>query len=449
MVSMSNLYKLLPFWCLSMMSNDAHRQALQPAIPVRDIQIVGTASSTFASILQVHELVGGSVLVNDPIARRLLRLDAKMTEALIVLDSISVGDNSYGPLSSSLISYTGDSSIFVDRLSTALVMIDPQGRISRKFAGPTSAPAFRALYSGAVFATPSGTLILRVATDPAQTVTLLDAQAGRKVTVARPDSAVLVRYSFETRALDSLARVKQHRGPRISMEISTSGLTLRAQVPPIENVDDWTVLPDGTIALIRGGDYHVDLLNPVGARRESSKLPYLWQRLTDVEKVRLRDSTNRTWKALQDEAIAKSGATTALTVVRDALMATTGTDGGVPTQTPTSRASGAPDPSQRASILVEAIAKDEMPDFYPSISSSTARADRVGNIWILPRAAADSRKGELVYDLVNPALSLFARVRLPLGRSVIGFGANGAVYLVSRFGDGRWVLERATVDLPH
>ena len=444
---MSSLSKLLPLWCLSLTSSDAHRQEFQRAIPVRDVQIVQTASTTFASILQVHELVGGSTLVNDPIARQLLRLDAKMAEVLIALDSMNVGDSSYGPLPSSLISYTGDSSIFVDRSSTALVMIDPQGRISRKFAGPTSAPAFRALYSGPVFATPSGALILRVATDPNQTVTLLDAQAGRNVTVARPDSAVLVRYSFETRALDSLARVKQHRGPRISMEISTSGQTLRAQVLPIENVDDWTVLPDGTIALIRGADYHVELLDPVGARRESSKLPYPWQRLTDVAKGRLRDSTNRMWRALQDETIAKIGATRALAIVRDALIATTVTDGGVPTQAP--RSSGAPDPPQRASIVVEAIAVNEMPEFYPSISSSTARADRVGNVWILPRASDHSRKGELVYDLVNPSLSLFVRVRLPLGRSVIGFGANGAVYLVSRNSDGRWVLARATVDLPH
>lgn len=76
------------------------------------------------------------------------------------------------------------------------------------------------------------------------------------------------------------------------------------------------------------------------------------------------------------------------------------------------------------------------------------RADLDNNLWILPSTSARSLQGELVYDVVNRQGVLFQRVRVPLGRSIAGFGRGGVVYLQS--GDIRtgFHLERTRLGEP-
>jgi hypothetical protein len=73
------------------------------------------------------------------------------------------------------------------------------------------------------------------------------------------------------------------------------------------------------------------------------------------------------------------------------------------------------------------------------------KADLDGNLWILPTTSAQSKKGELVYDVVNPKSGLIQRVRLPLGRSITGFGTGGVVFLVSGDRTNGFYLERTRV----
>jgi len=72
-------------------------------------------------------------------------------------------------------------------------------------------------------------------------------------------------------------------------------------------------------------------------------------------------------------------------------------------------------------------------DYRPPIGINSTIADRDGNLWILPRVSTLSKNGELVYDVVSSEGKLFQRVRLPVGRSIAGFGKGGVVYL--QFGD--------------
>ena len=86
----------------------------------------------------------------------------------------------------------------------------------------------------------------------------------------------------------------------------------------------------------------------------------------------------------------------------------------------------------------------DLPDYYPPIRQGAALGDADGNVWILPATSAQSKAGELVYDVVNGRGTLTHRVRLPLGRSIAGFGRAGVVYLMSKEGVG-WRLERAVL----
>jgi hypothetical protein len=85
----------------------------------------------------------------------------------------------------------------------------------------------------------------------------------------------------------------------------------------------------------------------------------------------------------------------------------------------------------------------DIPDYYPAVRTSSAIPDVDGNLWILPTTSARSRNGELVYDVVNLKGELFQRVRLPLGRSIVGFGKGGVVFLQSGDRTNGFYLERA------
>ena len=87
----------------------------------------------------------------------------------------------------------------------------------------------------------------------------------------------------------------------------------------------------------------------------------------------------------------------------------------------------------------------EIADYYPAIRPGAAKADLEGNVWILTTTTAQSTAGELVYDVVNAQGELFQRVRLPVGRSLAGFGRKGIVYLMYRDGTTGWFLERTRV----
>src|SRR5206468_8339333 len=60
---------------------------------------------------------------------------------------------------------------------------------------------------------------------------------------------------------------------------------------PFELMDEWAMLPNGRVAVIRWRDYHVDWIEPGSKRITSSpKTDWNWVRLTDDEKGRFIDS---------------------------------------------------------------------------------------------------------------------------------------------------------------
>jgi hypothetical protein len=95
---------------------------------------------------------------------------------------------------------------------------------------------------------------------------------------------------------------------------------------------------------------------------------------------------------------------------------------------------------------IEFVPLKEISDYYPAIRSGAARADLDGNLWILPTTSAQSKAGELVYDVVSSKGDLVQRVRLPVGRSIAGFGHKGIVYLMYRDDAAKgWFLERTKI----
>ena len=108
---------------------------------------------------------------------------------------------------------------------------------------------------------------------------------------------------------------------------------------------------------------------------------------------------------------------------------------------------GAPQPKVTAPVapaVAQLVEPSELPDYYPSVlASGEMRADFDGHVWILPSTTTQAGKG-LLYDVVNRRGEIVERVRLPEGRALEGFGANGTVYLTSHGPNGTH-LERARI----
>lgn len=435
-------------------------------VAVRELAPVDAKTAApFGNIFGLRELAGGKVLVNDGIRRQLVMLDGTLSNPTVVIDSVSEGGNSYGPRAAPLIPYLADSTLFVDGTSLSLLVLDPSGKVAHVMSAPKPGD-LRFLAGSASGVDAGGNLVYRGMLTLSRT-SMPGAKPGQMPPVIQPpDSAPIVRANFDTRAVDTIGKVKIQSGSRVSMTQDANGkMTAKMTVNPLPTVDEWAVLSNGSIALVRGHDYHIDWIQPDGTMSSSPKLPFDWRRLTDEDKQQLVDSARTAMEKATADAKA-SGANPAMASLGAAAAAATGGAGGggmeVRMVTMSAGAAGvggisgggAPGgagmPPGMAGFSmgapqIEFVPLKEIADYYPAIRSGAAKADLDGNLWILPTTSAQSKAGELVYDVVNSRGELFQRVRLPVGRSIAGFGHKGVVYLMYRDGTAGWMLERTHV----
>lgn len=438
--------------------------AAQAKVPVMALAPVAAKSvDNFGAILNVRQLPNGSVLVNDAGRRRLLMLDPTLAKASVVIDSTAGTTNSYGPRATPLIAYLGDSSLFVDAASSSLLVIDPKGAVARVMSAPKPSD-LTFLGGGQAYVDAKGRLVYRGALSITRTRNLNPGE--RPQPIQLPDSAPIVRADFDTRQIDTIGKVKLVAGARTTIEQGPDGkMIAKMVVNPVQTVDDWAVLADGTLAFVRGHDYHVDVFNPQGQESHGSKLPFDWKRLTDDDKQRLIDSAKVAAEAQQKAAAAAmsgaggngtfnigaggppggGGGGTEVRMVVVAGGAMGGGGGGATIGGGDGGPGGPPRAIQMPTPKIEAPPLNEIADYYPAIRNGAAKPDLEGNLWVLTTTTAQSQNGELVYDVISNKGELTHRVRLPVGRSVAGFGKGGVVYLQSGDRTNGFTLEKTNL----
>jgi hypothetical protein len=87
------------------------------------------------------------------------------------------------------------------------------------------------------------------------------------------------------------------------------------------------------------------------------------------------------------------------------------------------------------------VAPSELPDYRPAISAGSAKPDLDGNLWIRTSAVRPGAIAGPIYDVVNRKGELVDRIQVPSGRSIVGFGKGGVVYMMARDDKAAW-LER-------
>jgi len=239
---------------------------------------------------------------------------------------------------------------------------------------------------------------------------------------------------------------------------------------PLPQGDDWALLPDGTVALVRGRDYHVDWLAPDGTMTASPKIPFQWERLSDEQKVAFIDSARVAIEEMRATGRRGPGAFGPLlatrgdggaggargrragadTARRDSSRATPGNSsptgaGETGTMTVTAgtnttvTAIGPGGGGQLPQINL--VAPSELPDYKPAFTPGSTDVDADGNLWIRTSQNVDARP---VYNVVNRKGELVDRVQLPANRVLVGFGPGGIAYLAVRDGNVAH-LERARI----
>ena len=362
-------------------------------------RVLSTSREPLASVSQVRSLPGGRVIVNDNTGRRLLMFDSTFTDVTVIADSTGSTGTAYGSRIGGVISYRGDSTLFVDPASLSMLVIDPDGRVGRTLAIPRPGDANNLI--GGPFGTPGldahGRLVYRASVRPTP------AASGASLPPAPPDSSLIVRFDLSSRTLDTIAKfaIPAIRFTAVTIEMRGQSVTGSTRVVnPLPWTDDWAVLSDGSVAVVRGREYRVDVISSDGQLKVGTKLPFDWQQLTEQDKVKVLDSTRMEMEKLRSPRPGTAGS-------RDS--ASSGT------------AQARPDP-----VPLQFVSIDELPDYRPAFRQGAARGDADGNLWIRTTTMI---AGGPVYDIVNNQGQLIDRVVAPPGRVIAGFGPNGAVYM--------------------
>jgi hypothetical protein len=394
------------------------------SIPIRELS-APTAATTepFASITTVRALSDGRLLVNDPRGRQLILLDAQLRRTKAVLDSAPGTTQSYGA-SAPIIPYLGDSTLLVDIGAVSLSVINPDGTFGRVMAPPVRSEWGNLSISGAAHDA-RGNLVFRL--DEKRLSTDTDDTLQLRKAFSAPDSFYVVRANFETQRFDTLGRVRYPIGSEAKIAVVSNRTVITMLDDPLPYHDGYAVLSDGSVAFVRGRDYHVDVISPTGQRITGPKLAFDWKRLTDADKQGIIDSVNAA-KA------ARAAASAAAPTNRQRVSGVLGTSAATPRFV---------DRRERVFEVFD-LTPQLIADYYPPLRAGAVKADMNANMWILPTTSAQSRNGELVYDVVNNRGVMMYRVRIPAGRSIAGFGKNGEVYLMSRNAQG-WTIERTSI----
>jgi hypothetical protein len=370
-----------------------------------------TSTELFSAGASVRGLSDGSAIVADATlaTRRLILLDNTLARAKVILDSaaMNLGANS-------LIPFAGDSTLIVEVSSQSMLVLDASGKVARVMAPPKGQDIYLLsgmnAAAGAAGIDPLGRIVYRA---NYRLMPTPNAQ-GQMMMPLPPEKAPIVRGNFDTRTVDTIGElaipVMIRMAPR---PLGAPSTDMRAEVNPMATGDEWAMLTDGSIAIVRWQDYHVDWIDPDGTKRSGPKMLFDWRKATDDEKKFKVDSMTKWIDSMIKIDMARPMPPNMPNMVRP------------------------PQPT------FSFVPLDQMPTYHPPIRPGSVRADRDNNLWILPTTSSDAKNG-LLYDVVNRKGELYQRVQLPAGAVIAGFGKGGLIYLLQPAGD-KWSLSRARV----
>lgn len=356
----------------------------------------------FTQINSVRELMDGRVLVADTRDKTVLLIDFRSG------NTTKVGREGSGPgeyaLPSRLVALPLDTSAIYDPLNSRYVLVGPDGKAGKEFRLEQSVTAGRG--GGRMGGMMVGGQMPR-GTDARGRIYYegsgLSFSPDGAPSVA--DSAGILRYDRATKTSDTVAWV--HLPPNNTRVSGGRGnMNIMIGATPFAARDDWAVLQDGGVAVVRVADYHVDWYSPSGARRAGAPVKF--------DRIAVSEGDKEEWRNARKGAVG-------MTVRVEGAVTTRGAGpigGGV----------NLPDP--------------EWPQFKPPFAQGGVFARPNGEVWVLRSRKAGDKVPK--YDVFAPSGAHLGQVALPASTRLVGFGRT-TIYTVRVDEDDLQFLQRRTL----
>ena len=354
----------------------------QVSVRMRDLPPAEqTSVERFGPNASVRALSDGRVVLHDGDRRRIVLLNDQLSVVKVVVDSATISAAGLGDALPSyrLLPFKADTTGFMDVASQKLLFIDPSGRVARSVPPPNVGDLF--LLAGRVWmGTPSMDRLGRI---------LYRGNATRRNSPNTPsgweDSVPLVRWDMALARIDTVGQLRFDLATRRVQSGAPVGTAPRMLLNPLPFADAWTILSDGTIAILRSEDHRIDWITAGDGHRSTTSVANPNPLLTLAQKQQHVDTLR---------------AGNAVRIARGS--------GGM------------------ADADLEYAAASEIPDRFPAFHPRDVMADADGFIWVARPADRTGR----VYDLINRDGRVAERVRIPVGQVVVGLGPGRTVYVM-------------------
>ena len=334
----------------------------------------------FGAIQTVRALADGKVLVADPLGKALYLVDLEAGTRTVVGREGQGPDEYLQP--DAVWALPADSTLLVDLGNGRLATLGPDLSF-----GETQPIALGEPRMGQplVLAIPqavdgAGHLYTRV----------MGSMGG-----AFPDSADVVRIDRGTRSYTPVAKIKLGEMTR-----TTSGGANNQNVSitpvPLSPEDAWGVASDGSVVVVRSGDYHVEWIHPDGRVTRGAPVSF--------QPIRIRQAEKEEYVAEQ----ARSG-------------------GGIRVGVTVENGQMSMQFSRGGETEARAIDQYPWPEAKPPFYALRIPVDPMGRAWVKRHVEAGE---ESTYDVFGPDGDRLNSVLLPHGERVLGFGA-GSLFAVA------------------
>lgn len=352
----------------------------------------------FTNLTGVRELRDGRVVTADVRDKVVQVVDFKTGSAT------KVGREGSGPgeyaLPMALVALQGDSSAIFDPLNSRLLVVLPNGkagdfiRMEEQTIGGPDGGRMRMGMTPPRYTDARGRLYSMgnaVRFEPGQSP-------------VAADSAPILRYDRASKKSDTVAYL---RLPKNNTQVSGGSGNMRMQIGaanPFAPRDEWAVLPDGRVLVLRSPEYRVDVYGPSG-RAAGAPIAYEKLKVTERHKALWRES-RRNQTAIM------------MTIQNGERRATAGPP---PANTP--------DPA-------------DWPELLPPFLGSSVFVAPNGTVWVARTRAANDETPD--YDVIDGTGKVVARYELPKGTRLVAVG-NGVAYAVRTDEDDLQYLQRYRV----
>lgn len=336
----------------------------------------------FGTIQTVRELSDGRVLVADPLGQALYVVDMSAGTRTVV------GHEGEGPEEwkqpDAVWPLPGDSTLLVDLGNGRLVVLTPSLRF-----GPTMPLSLTAFEPGSIplVAIPQGV------DGKGRIYTRSLGGLGGQL----PDSGAILRIDRATRKADTAAMFKLP-GRTQATSGGANDRNVRISNVPLSPEDAWGVAADGSVAIARAGDYHVDWFGPDGKVTRGAAVPYEPVRIGTAEKE----------EYLAEQGRSGGGIGIGVQVVNGSATMTFARGG----------AAGGPK---------REIDQYTWPDQKPPMYQGRIPIDMQGRAWVHRSMKAGDPS---TYDVFDGRGNRVGTVALAAGKKILGFG-KGRIYVVA------------------